>query len=336
MSEISDLPAISVVVPTLARPEKLKRCLSALQEACHCYREHGAQCEVIVIDQTPDKRSSTQLRGNLERYIHLDRPGTSRARNFGIMRATYDIVAFTDDDCIPESDWLLSIGRMLLTHPDVDVVFGHTEARAHPKCSYRHEVQEGRFGFDWHGVAENGDRCFATITKKEAEIISGRCLPYARLGSSNNMACRKCVFERHGLFCELLGAGALGVSAEDTEFQYRLLKKAVLIAYDPSLKVQHDNWLGPLPAWRQLSRYTCGTTAVFVMFGLRADITAWRFVSYIFFQNVFSAIMRIQKAGLKCTMFPPLSRIVFWLIGFANGLLLGVMPEHWRVRTLGK
>ena len=42
-------------------------------------------------------------------YIREDQPGASRARNRGAEEARGDIVAFTDDDAAPDSDWLGSI-----------------------------------------------------------------------------------------------------------------------------------------------------------------------------------------------------------------------------------
>jgi GT2 family glycosyltransferase len=76
-------PKVSVVVPTCGRPELLSRCLQAL--------EHQSlprdQYEVIVSE---DQR----------------REGPATARNRGWRRAAAPIVAFTDDDCVPDRDWL--------------------------------------------------------------------------------------------------------------------------------------------------------------------------------------------------------------------------------------
>jgi GT2 family glycosyltransferase len=76
-------PQVSVVVPTCGRPALLARCLQAL-ESQSLPRD---QYEVIVAEDR-----------------HRDGPAS--ARNQGWRRARAPIVAFTDDDCIPDHDWL--------------------------------------------------------------------------------------------------------------------------------------------------------------------------------------------------------------------------------------
>jgi glycosyltransferase involved in cell wall biosynthesis len=77
------LPAVSVVVPTCGRPELLARCLAAL-EGQSLPRE---SFEIIVVEDR-------------------ERRGPAAARNRGWRQARAPIVAFTDDDCVPERDWL--------------------------------------------------------------------------------------------------------------------------------------------------------------------------------------------------------------------------------------
>src|SRR4051812_49763055 len=76
-------PLVSVVVPTCGRPELLGRCLAAL-DAQTLPRD---TFEVIVIEDT-------------------GREGPASARNRGWRRARAPIVAFTDDDCLPDAGWL--------------------------------------------------------------------------------------------------------------------------------------------------------------------------------------------------------------------------------------
>lgn len=75
---------VSVVVPTCGRPDLLARCLRAL-EAQSLPRQ---AYEVIVAD---DSRT---------------RDGPAAARNRGWRRARAPIVAFTDDDTVPDRCWL--------------------------------------------------------------------------------------------------------------------------------------------------------------------------------------------------------------------------------------
>ena len=75
-----DKHVVSVVIPTVKR-NSLRRCLEALK------KQNRLPDEVIVIE---DKK----------------RLGPSWARNKGIMKAKGDLIAFTDDDCVPPKDWL--------------------------------------------------------------------------------------------------------------------------------------------------------------------------------------------------------------------------------------
>jgi glycosyltransferase involved in cell wall biosynthesis len=94
-------PAFSVIVPTYERQAHLPKLLDCLA------RQTCADFEVILVDQSaapwqvPDDYSSLDLL-----YEHTDLKGTSRARNLGAWLARGDVLAFTDDDCQPEPDWL--------------------------------------------------------------------------------------------------------------------------------------------------------------------------------------------------------------------------------------
>ena len=94
-------PAFSVVVPTYERHAHLPKLLDCLaNQSCRDF-------EVILVDQSaspwevPDRYSSLDIV-----YEHTDVKGTSRARNLGAWLARGDVIAFTDDDCQPEPDWL--------------------------------------------------------------------------------------------------------------------------------------------------------------------------------------------------------------------------------------
>ena len=85
---------VSVVVPTRARPEQLADCVAAL-EALDYPRD---RFEVIVVED-------------------VEGDGPAAARNRGAERARGELLAFTDDDCLPDRGWLRSLvdawaGRM--------------------------------------------------------------------------------------------------------------------------------------------------------------------------------------------------------------------------------
>ena len=99
-------PRISVVVCTCNGSATLVECLESLG------RQSYSDCEVIVIDDgsidsTPEiARSFAQVR-----YHRQEHAGLSVARNQGAQLATGDIIAYTDDDCMADEDWLRQLAQ---------------------------------------------------------------------------------------------------------------------------------------------------------------------------------------------------------------------------------
>lgn len=276
----------------------------------------GGEGELIVVCQggAPVRAGEMQIRNERFpiRFIHQSANGVSRARNLGLELSRYDLIAFTDDDCLVDPSWITAIICSFARY-STRVIFGRVQAAPHPHSEYKHQVLHGPYGWDWHGVSVCGDRCFATIVRPTRVVIQGRCLPYAQIGSSNNFAARKEVFEEHGSFSDRFGAGSAGLSAEDTEWQYRLLRRGEPIAHDPRPLVLHDAWM-PLPqASRKISRYTAGTLALFLGHALAGDKIAWRFFCHIASSN---CILPLWRNAFQ------LSRWAALCFGCANGLRL--------------
>ena len=110
-TEIAPLPEVSVVIPTYRRPALLHRCLQGIT----AQRLPASAFEVVIVDDGHDDATREALeawrRANPEspvvRYL---RPATGRgpavARNAGWRAARAPLVAFTDDDTVPQPGWL--------------------------------------------------------------------------------------------------------------------------------------------------------------------------------------------------------------------------------------
>jgi O-antigen biosynthesis protein len=92
---------VSVVVVSRNRPDHLRRCLTALGQL-----EFPA-FEVIVVACPSGTSVASQkaLPCDLS-VLEFDKANISEARNIGIAHARGDVVAFMDDDAIPEPTWL--------------------------------------------------------------------------------------------------------------------------------------------------------------------------------------------------------------------------------------
>jgi len=102
---------ISVVIPTYNRLSLLTSCLAELNKQSL----PASDFEVIVVNDGPDEhiiKSLENLKPNYNFQLILrcttEKRGPAAARNLGWLMAGAQLVAFTDDDCLPHKDWLKS------------------------------------------------------------------------------------------------------------------------------------------------------------------------------------------------------------------------------------
>jgi glycosyltransferase involved in cell wall biosynthesis len=152
-------------------------------------------------------------------YLFEPRQGVSNGRNTGIRNARAPIIAFTDDDCRPASNWIASIVRAFNEHTDVDCIGGRVVPR------WPEKVPEW---FTWRQVSplalcEHGDQELAVHADNAAP-----CLITA------NLACRRSAFDRAGLFSPEYPRG------QDREIQLRLWMAGCRGLYVPGVIVGVD------------------------------------------------------------------------------------------------
>ena len=114
--------SISVIVITLNRAESLKDTLTSL------VKQTRQPDELIVVDNgsqdnTKEIVLSFSDRLNIK-YVYEDKRGIPYARNAGVRNATRDIIAFIDDDCVADEDWLKYIEIPFIKDPSIGAVGG--------------------------------------------------------------------------------------------------------------------------------------------------------------------------------------------------------------------
>jgi glycosyltransferase involved in cell wall biosynthesis len=122
-------PVVSVVTPTFNRPDRAERLLDALADL----EDPGGPFEVLVVDNGSVDDTTERLRARAATSPFPLRPlrvevnrGPARARNLGWQEAAAPLIAYIDDDCLPEPGWLAAGVRALQADPARGVVQGRT------------------------------------------------------------------------------------------------------------------------------------------------------------------------------------------------------------------
>ena len=210
---------ISIVVCTRDRPQELARCLEALR--VHAAAGH----DVVVVDNAPsDDQTAALLKSFPYRYVHEPAAGLDRARNRGIAEARREIVAFTDDDCIPDKTW---VDALVAPYRDPEVAA--TTGLVMP-IELETEAQE-RFEAYCANRRIFEPRLYrAPATPPSAAGVAG-------LGA--NMSFRRARLLELGGFDPRFDGGTVTLSGGDTEAFARVLAAGGAIAYRPDALVWH-------------------------------------------------------------------------------------------------
>ncbi|HEY7057651.1 MAG TPA: glycosyltransferase [Vicinamibacterales bacterium] len=233
---------VSLIVCTRNRAARLPDFLACLERL----EAPPGGWELIVVDNA----STDSTPGLLDRLtkgapfpvrcIRAAAPGLSHARNMGLTQACGDILAFTDDDCYPQPDYLLAL---------VDV------------------FEEGRCGFVGGRVVlhDPSDARVGVRDTPTAIEIPPRSFVPAGLIHGANMAVTREVVRAIGEFDPLLGAGAPCVAGEDTDYIARAVWAGWNGRYDPRPLVSHHHGRKPGPdAERQRRGYDYGRGAYYM------------------------------------------------------------------------
>lgn len=116
----------SVIVPTYRRPQLLERCLRGLS----LQSLDSDQYEIIVCDDAASLETEKQIRDLATQircrvtYVAVEGAhGPAAARNAGSEFAAGEILAFTDDDCCPDRNWIAA-GLSVFSNSTVDAAWG--------------------------------------------------------------------------------------------------------------------------------------------------------------------------------------------------------------------
>ncbi|MFT4874876.1 glycosyltransferase [Congregibacter sp.] len=167
------------------------------------------QVSIIVIDNASTDNTAALLRqfqSDLPiTVLEQKEPGKNKSLNFGLQFSTADLVVLTDDDILPNADWLVQLADACRTQPDFDL-FGGVIAPHWPKAPPRRLLKSIPLGPAY------------AITP--ADITTGPCDTSRIWGP--NMAVRRRVFSAGYHFDERFGPkGQDYVMGGESEFLQR-------------------------------------------------------------------------------------------------------------------
>jgi GT2 family glycosyltransferase len=200
----------SIITPTYGRPASLAQLLHSITRLNY----PSERFEVIVVDDggsAPLEETVSTFRDRLDVRLFRQRNlGPAAARNYGAREAAGRYLAFTDDDCLPDANWLRELDQALQKAPTA--VCGGRTTNFYPR------------------------NLPAQATQLLMDYLYENYSPTLRAGAffpTNNVSLPRGEFLALGGFDEQLRFG------EDREFCYRWRSRGGLFVYAPQAVVQH-------------------------------------------------------------------------------------------------
>ncbi|WP_428927361.1 glycosyltransferase family 2 protein [Marinibacterium sp. SX1] len=209
-------PTVSVVIVSRDRPEALARCLRGVAQ------QHYTNFEVVIVaDRAGMARLWAMPEAIHAKQVRYDEANIAVARNLGIIEASGEVVAFIDDDAVPEPSWLSQLSLPFLSD-HVTAAGGYVL---------------GRNGISWQWRAQSVD---VTGQADDIRVDPGRVTlltPTAERGiktQGTNMALRRSWLARHGGFDP-----GFRYFLDETDINLRLAESGNLTAVVPGAVVHH-------------------------------------------------------------------------------------------------
>jgi glycosyltransferase involved in cell wall biosynthesis len=219
---------VSIVIPALNEAKNLARSLPVVLS------QAGPQNEIIVVDNGSQDETQAVARSCGVTVIHEPVRGRSPARNAGFTRAGGSIVVFLDADCMPHQRWLDN-----LLAPFSDETVGCVAGEI--------AVVQGADDFGRY-----------LLGKGHLSQRVNFAHPFLPFGGSGNVAFRRAVLERIGVFDENLFSG------HDADLCWRMqLQTQYKILLSEDALVYHKLDLAPRAVLKQKRRHGHGSVLLY-------------------------------------------------------------------------
>jgi GT2 family glycosyltransferase len=282
-------PFFSIIVPTYNRRQQLNNCLEALARLAY-----PSDCfEVIVVDDGSDKSMSVIV----EKYQNLlsvtlltqANSGPGGARNTGAARARGRFLAFTDDDCQPDSGWLTALAERFSSERDIAVG-----------------------GCTINALSDNLFSVTSQYIHDQVQAHYNQNPFEAHFFASNNLAMSKDLFFSIGGFDNIRFPNA----SEDRDLCSRWLEHGYRMVYAPEALVRHTHHLSMGRFLLQHFRYGIGAFSFHLACKQRHP--GHKIVKMPFYHNVLRDLTLMTGNTRKCRL---AAGLILWQAANTAGFL---------------
>lgn len=221
-----DMPFVSIVVPTFNRPQMLDSCIESLLALDYPRDKY----EIIIVD---DASPEPLTLGHFSRSVRLIRlarnSGPGAARNEAVRQANGEIMAFLDDDCLADQNWLKNLVPCF-QFPDVCAAGGRVESAYLAKPLEKYEQVQSPL----------------LMGNTQRKVRKGSSLSYL---ATCNLLVRKESLLAAGVFDPAMRVG------EDVDLCWRILERGENIYYVPEGLVYHHHRSTILPFLKRRYNY---------------------------------------------------------------------------------
>jgi GT2 family glycosyltransferase len=321
-------PTLTIAICTKDRPdgvERLLRSISKWNAASDAFAGQGAT-EILVIDNAPSDQRTRDLvaRSPGVRYLHEPRVGLNFARNRAVREARTEIVAFLDDDVIPDAGWLEGLYDAWRANRDTAAFTGQVLPMELDTAAQIVFERRGGFRRGFQRVRYGAERLGDPLYPGGA----------GNFGAGANMAFSTEALEALGGFDEALDTGAAIPGGGDLDMFYRIIRSGQALVYEPRFLVFHQHRREMEALRRQYARswglgFMCYLTKC-----LKTDperrLNLLRLILWWFNHNTRELVRHVAKWALRRDHVPP-SLLAGELWGGAVGLLGGYERSRRRV-----
>jgi len=259
-SFLQDAPAVTIIIPTRERPERLRTCVESILGSAYPLD----RIRVIIADNAPTSERTRALADELSvatagrvSYVREDARGSASARNRGLASVDTEVVAMTDDDVVVDRYWLTEITRAFAGNPAAGAVSG---------LLWPSELETpAQLWFEQYGGFGRGfERRLFDLRANRPPDEPFYPWNAGLFGTGNNFSFRTAALRDIGGFDPALGNGTPALGGVDSEVLLRTILCGYQIVYEPRAVAYHAHRADYEGLRRQVYAYGAGLVAYYL------------------------------------------------------------------------